>query len=146
PLAADGLLRGRRLVLRPPRLQPRAARLGLAREDRLRPPVRGRGRRLRPRALGLARPRPRRAHAPEPCVRAPLDAAHRRRLVPDRPHAGVARPGRRGPAPAVTRFAVQLHGTFPMRAYPELARAVERHPFAELTVHDVLWWRPVWPL
>ncbi|HEY7200110.1 MAG TPA: LLM class flavin-dependent oxidoreductase [Candidatus Dormibacteraeota bacterium] len=46
----------------------------------------------------------------------------------------------------MTRFAIQLHGTFPMPAYPELARAVERHRFAELTVHDVAWWRPVWPI
>ncbi|HXM53915.1 MAG TPA: LLM class flavin-dependent oxidoreductase [Candidatus Dormibacteraeota bacterium] len=46
----------------------------------------------------------------------------------------------------MTRFAIQLHGTFPMHAYPDLARAVERHPFAELTVHDVVWWRPVWPI
>lgn len=46
----------------------------------------------------------------------------------------------------MTRFAVQLHGSFPMDAYPELARAVERHPFSELTVHDVVWWRPVWPV
>ena len=44
------------------------------------------------------------------------------------------------------RFAIQLHGTFPMAAYEDLARAVERHPFAELTVHDVAWWRPVWPI
>jgi 5,10-methylenetetrahydromethanopterin reductase len=33
-----------------------------------------------------------------------------------------------------------------MGRYPELARAVERHPFHELTVHDVVWWRPVWPI
>lgn len=46
----------------------------------------------------------------------------------------------------MTEFGIQLHGTFPMRAYPDLARAVERHPFAELTVHDVVWWRPVWPI
>lgn len=46
----------------------------------------------------------------------------------------------------MTRFAIQLHGTFPMTAYPDLARAVERHPFEELTVHDVVWWRPVWPI
>jgi 5,10-methylenetetrahydromethanopterin reductase len=46
----------------------------------------------------------------------------------------------------MTHFGVQLHGTFPMRRYPELARAIERHPFAELTVHDVVWWRPVWPI
>ncbi len=44
------------------------------------------------------------------------------------------------------RFGIQLHGTFPMSAYPGLARAVESHPFAELTVHDVVWWRPVWPI
>lgn len=44
------------------------------------------------------------------------------------------------------RFAVQLHGSFPMRRYPELARLVERYPFHELTVHDVLWWRPVWQI
>ncbi len=47
----------------------------------------------------------------------------------------------------MTRFGVQLHGSFPMSAYPGLARAVERHPvFDELTVHDVVWWRPVWPI
>jgi 5,10-methylenetetrahydromethanopterin reductase len=45
-----------------------------------------------------------------------------------------------------TRFAVQLHGSFPMAAYPDLAKAVERYPFAELTVHDVVWWRPLWPV
>jgi 5,10-methylenetetrahydromethanopterin reductase len=46
----------------------------------------------------------------------------------------------------VTRWAIQLHGAFPMRAYPDLARAVERHPFAELNVHDVVGSRPVWPI
>jgi 5,10-methylenetetrahydromethanopterin reductase len=47
----------------------------------------------------------------------------------------------------VTRFGIQLHGSFPMAEYPALARAVERHPvFEELTVHDVVWWRPVWPI
>jgi 5,10-methylenetetrahydromethanopterin reductase len=46
----------------------------------------------------------------------------------------------------MTDFAIQLHGTFPMRRYPELARAVESYPFDELTVHDVVWWRPVWPI
>jgi 5,10-methylenetetrahydromethanopterin reductase len=44
------------------------------------------------------------------------------------------------------RFGIQLHGSFAMGLYPELAREVERHPFAELTVHDVVWWRPVWPI
>lgn len=46
----------------------------------------------------------------------------------------------------MTDFGVQLHGTFPMRRYPEFARAVESYPFHELTVHDVVWWRPVWPI
>lgn len=47
----------------------------------------------------------------------------------------------------MTRFGVQLHGSFPMPEYPALARAVERFEvFEELTVHDVVWWRPVWPI
>ena len=46
----------------------------------------------------------------------------------------------------MTEFGVQLHGTFPMGCYPELAGIVERHGFSELTVHDVVWWRPVWPI
>ena len=46
----------------------------------------------------------------------------------------------------MTHFGVQLHGTFPMGSYPELARTVESYPFDELTVHDVVWWRPVWPI
>ena len=46
----------------------------------------------------------------------------------------------------MTHFGVQLHGTFPMRRYPELARAVESYGFDELTVHDIVWWRPVWPI
>ncbi len=47
----------------------------------------------------------------------------------------------------MTRFGIQLHGTFPMWEYRELAGAVERHQvFEELTVHDVLWWRPAWPI
>ena len=46
----------------------------------------------------------------------------------------------------MTHFGVQLHGTFPMRRYPELARAVESYAFDELTVHDIVWWRPVWPI
>ena len=46
----------------------------------------------------------------------------------------------------MTRFAVQLHGTFPMDRYPALARAVEQRAFSELTVHDVVWWRPAWPI
>lgn len=46
----------------------------------------------------------------------------------------------------MTEFGIQLHGTFPMRRYIELARVVESFPFHELTVHDVVWWRPVWPI
>jgi 5,10-methylenetetrahydromethanopterin reductase len=46
----------------------------------------------------------------------------------------------------MSQFAIQLHGTFPMARYPELARAIERHPFHEVTVHDVVWWRPLWPI
>jgi 5,10-methylenetetrahydromethanopterin reductase len=33
-----------------------------------------------------------------------------------------------------------------MRDYQALARAVERHPFDELNVHDVVGSRPVWPI
>lgn len=46
----------------------------------------------------------------------------------------------------MTQYAIQLHGTFPMRDYPALARAVERCPFGELNVHDVVGSRPVWPI
>lgn len=46
----------------------------------------------------------------------------------------------------MTEFGVQLHGTFPMRRYVDLARTVESFAFHELTVHDVVWWRPVWPI
>lgn len=46
----------------------------------------------------------------------------------------------------MTEFGIQLHGAFPMRRYPDLARAVESYAFDELTVHDIVWWRPVWPI
>ncbi len=46
----------------------------------------------------------------------------------------------------MTEFGVQLHGTFPMPHYAGLAREVERYAFHELTVHDIVWWRPVWPI
>ncbi len=46
----------------------------------------------------------------------------------------------------MTHFGVQLHGTFPMGRYPQLAQLVERYEFTELTIHDVVWWRPVWPI
>jgi 5,10-methylenetetrahydromethanopterin reductase len=39
-----------------------------------------------------------------------------------------------------------LHGSFPMPDYGRLAQAAERHPFDLVTVHDVVWWRPVWPI
>lgn len=46
----------------------------------------------------------------------------------------------------MTEFAVQLHGTYPMSRYAGLARQVESYDFHELTVHDIVWWRPVWPI
>lgn len=46
----------------------------------------------------------------------------------------------------MTHFGIQLHGTFPMASYPGLARMVESYDFDELTVHDIVWWRPVWPI
>ncbi|HYW26795.1 MAG TPA: LLM class flavin-dependent oxidoreductase [Terriglobales bacterium] len=46
----------------------------------------------------------------------------------------------------MTRWAIQLHGAFPMRDYAPLARAVEHYPFGELNVHDVVGSRPVWPI
>jgi len=44
------------------------------------------------------------------------------------------------------RFGLQLHGTFPITAYGDLAQRAERLGFSDLTVHDVLLRRPVWPL
>lgn len=46
----------------------------------------------------------------------------------------------------MSHFGVQLHGTFPMGSYPELAKIVERYEFTELTIHDIVWWRPLWPI
>jgi 5,10-methylenetetrahydromethanopterin reductase len=46
----------------------------------------------------------------------------------------------------MSHFGVQLHGTFPMGSYPRLAELVERYEFTELTIHDIVWWRPVWPI
>ncbi len=44
-------------------------------------------------------------------------------------------------------FGIQLHAVWPMSAYAELAQLVETYPcFEELTVHDVIWNRPVWPI
>lgn len=46
----------------------------------------------------------------------------------------------------MSHFGVQLHGTFPMGDYPGLAKLVERYEFTELTIHDIVWWRPMWPI
>lgn len=44
-------------------------------------------------------------------------------------------------------FGIQLHAVWPMSAYSELAQLVESYScFYELTVHDVIWNRPVWPI
>lgn len=44
------------------------------------------------------------------------------------------------------RFGLQLHGTLPLQDYPRLARAAEGYGFVDVTVHDLLLRRPVWPL
>ncbi len=44
------------------------------------------------------------------------------------------------------RFGLQLHATLPLDAYPALASRAERLGFENVTVHDVLMRRPVWPL
>lgn len=44
------------------------------------------------------------------------------------------------------RFGLQLHGSLPIDAYPRLAARAEQLGFADVTVHDVLMRRPVWPL
>ena len=46
----------------------------------------------------------------------------------------------------MTRFALQLHATLPLHSYPELARRAEELGFEDVTVHDLLMRRPVWPL
>lgn len=44
------------------------------------------------------------------------------------------------------RFGLQLHGTLPLEAYASIAGRAERFGFADVTVHDLLLRRPVWPL
>jgi 5,10-methylenetetrahydromethanopterin reductase len=44
------------------------------------------------------------------------------------------------------RFCLQLHGTLPIEAYPRLAARAEALGFEDVTVHDLLMRRPVWPL
>ncbi len=44
------------------------------------------------------------------------------------------------------RFGLQLHGTFPIDAYGPLAARAERCGFEDVSVHDLLMRRPVWPL
>jgi 5,10-methylenetetrahydromethanopterin reductase len=44
------------------------------------------------------------------------------------------------------RFGLQLHGTLPIAHYAELAARAEALGFEDVTVHDVLLRRPVWPL
>ncbi len=44
------------------------------------------------------------------------------------------------------RFGLQLHASLPIAEYPALARRAEQLGFGDITVHDVLMRRPVWPL
>jgi 5,10-methylenetetrahydromethanopterin reductase len=44
------------------------------------------------------------------------------------------------------RFGLQLHGTLALSSYPILAARAEVLGFEDVTVHDVLMRRPVWPL
>ncbi len=44
------------------------------------------------------------------------------------------------------RFCLQLHGTLPIDAYPRLAARAEALGFEDVTIHDLLMRRPVWPL
>jgi 5,10-methylenetetrahydromethanopterin reductase len=44
------------------------------------------------------------------------------------------------------QFGLQLHASMPVDAYPPLAARAEQLGFADITVHDVLMRRPVWPL
>jgi 5,10-methylenetetrahydromethanopterin reductase len=44
------------------------------------------------------------------------------------------------------RYLLQLHGHLPIEAYPRLAARAEELGFADVTVHDVLLRRPVWPV
>ncbi|WP_216205247.1 LLM class flavin-dependent oxidoreductase [Amycolatopsis aidingensis] len=44
------------------------------------------------------------------------------------------------------RYLLQLHGNLPIEAYPKLAGRAEELGFEDITVHDVLLRRPVWPV
>lgn len=44
------------------------------------------------------------------------------------------------------RFCLQLHGTLPLDAYGRLAMRAETLGFEDVTIHDLLLRRPVWPL
>jgi 5,10-methylenetetrahydromethanopterin reductase len=44
------------------------------------------------------------------------------------------------------RFSLQLHAQLPLDAYPRLATRAEADGFEDVTVHDLLLRRPVWPL
>jgi 5,10-methylenetetrahydromethanopterin reductase len=44
------------------------------------------------------------------------------------------------------RFGLQLHGTLPLAAFGPLAAEAERHGFEDVTFHDTLMRRPVWPV
>lgn len=44
------------------------------------------------------------------------------------------------------RFGLQLHGSLPVESYARLATRAETLGFHDVTVHDVLMRRPVWPL
>ena len=44
------------------------------------------------------------------------------------------------------RFGLQLHGTLPLEAFGPLAAEAERHGFEDVTFHDTLMRRPVWPV
>lgn len=44
------------------------------------------------------------------------------------------------------RFSLQLHAQLPLAAYPRLAASAEAYGFSDVTVHDLLLRRPVWPL
>ena len=44
------------------------------------------------------------------------------------------------------RYLLQLHGHLPIDVYPHLAARAEDLGFADVTVHDVLLRRPVWPV
>jgi 5,10-methylenetetrahydromethanopterin reductase len=43
-------------------------------------------------------------------------------------------------------YSLQLHGNLDIDAYPVLTRRAEQLGFADLTIHDVLLRRPVWPV